>query len=255
MKVTLLTHTNEPEKIIAAAANLCYSGKADVDSLLESLTPETVGKLIDKLISMGHESPFEHASFTFAIEGVSRAFLAQISRHRVGVSLSVMSQRYVSMEKFETLMPVAIKNKDEARILYRSIEADIKTAYQKMQEMGIKNEDARAILMNAQECRMILTANVRALWHLAYERMCVRSQSEIVAVVTEMIRQCREVAPALFRNAGPKCVKGFCPEGKMSCGKAPTMDVLLKAYTDALLKTQREKDMDDALEKMVNHES
>ncbi len=241
MKVTLLTHTNEPEKIIAAAANLCYSGKADVDSLLESLTPETVGKLIDKLISMGHESPFEHASFTFAIEGVSRAFLAQVSRHR-HISLSVMSQRYVSMEKFETLMPAAIKNNDEARILYRALVADVKTAYKKMQEMGIKNEDARAILMNAQECRMILTANVRSLWHLANERMCVRSQSEIRAVVTEMIRQCREVAPALFRNAGPKCVKGFCPEGKMSCGKAPTMDVLLKAYTDSL-------------EKMVKHES
>ncbi len=229
MKVTLLTHTNEPEKIIAAAANLCYSGKANVDSLLESLTPEAVGKLIDKLISMGHESPFEHASFTFAIEGVSRAFLAQISRHR-HISLSVMSQRYVSMDKFETLMPASIKNKDEARILYRAIEADIKTAYQKMREMGIKNEDARAILMNAQECRMILTANVRSLWHLANERMCARSQSEIRAVVTEMIRQCKEVAPALFQNAGPKCTKGFCPEGKMSCGKAPTMDVLLKAY-------------------------
>ena len=241
MKVTLLTHTNEPEKIIAAAANLCYSGKADVDSLLESLTPEAVGKLIDKLISMGHESPFEHSSFTFAVEGVSRAFLAQISRHR-HISLSVMSQRYVSMEKFETLMPASIKNKDEARILYRAVEADIKTAYKKMQDMGIKNEDARAILMNAQECRMILTANVRSLWHLANERMCVRAQSEIRAVVTEMIRQCREVAPALFRNAGPKCVKGFCPEGKMSCGKVPTMDVLLKAYTDSL-------------EKMVKHES
>ena len=229
MKVTLLSHTSHPERLVAAAANLCYSGKADVDSLLESLTPEAVEKLIDKLVSMGHESPFEHSSFTFAIEGVSRAFLAQISRHR-HISLSVMSQRYVSMEKFETLMPVAIKNKDEARILYRSIEADIKTAYQKMQEMGIKNEDARAILMNAQECRMILTANVRALWHLANERMCVRAQSEIRAVVTEMIRQCREAAPALFRNAGPKCVKGFCPEGKMSCGKVPTMETLLKAY-------------------------
>ena len=229
MKVTLLAHTPEPEKVVAAAANLCYSGKADIDSLMDSLTPESTEKLINKLISMGHESPFEHVSFTFGIEGVSRAFLAQISRHR-HISLSVMSQRYVSMEKFETLMPAAIKNKDKARILYRAIEADIKSAYKQMQEMGIKNEDARAILMNAQECRMILTGNVRSLWHLAHERMCARAQSEIRAVVTEMIRQCKEVAPTLFQNAGAKCVKGFCPEGHMSCGKKPTLEELKKAY-------------------------
>ena len=203
MKVTLLAHTPEPEKVVAAAANLCYSGKADIDSLMDSLTPESTEKLINKLISMGHESPFEHVSFTFGIEGVSRAFLAQISRHR-HISLSVMSQRYVSMEKFETLMPAAIKNKDKARILYRAIEADIKSAYKQMQEMGIKNEDARAIL--------------------------ARAQSEIRAVVTEMIRQCKEVAPTLFQNAGAKCVKGFCPEGHMSCGKKPTLEELKKAY-------------------------
>lgn len=229
MKVTLLAHTPEPEKLIAAAAKLCYSGKPNVESLMDSLTPESTEKFIDKLVSLGHESPFEHASFTFAIEGVSRAFLAQISRHR-HISLSVVSQRYVSMEKFETILPPAIKANDKARILYRAIVADIKKAYKEMQDMGIKNEDARAILMNAQECRMILTANVRTLWHLAHERMCVRAQTEARSVVTEMIRQCKEVSPVLFKNAGPKCVKGYCPEGSMTCGKAPTMEELKRAW-------------------------
>lgn len=233
MKVTLLAHTPEPEKLIAAAAKLCYSGKPDVESLMDSLTPESTEKFIDKLVSLGHESPFEHASFTFAIEGVSRAFLAQLSRHRVGVSLSVVSQRYVSMEKFETILPPAIKANDKARILYRSIEADVKNAYKEMQELGIKNEDARAILMNAQECRLIMTANVRALWHLASERMCSRAQKEINSVITEIIRQCQEVSPVLFKNAGPKCMKGYCPEGAMCCGRAPTMDMLLKAYKES----------------------
>ncbi len=233
MKVTLLAHTPEPEKLIAAAAKLCYSGKPDVESLMDSLTPESTEKFVDKLTSLGHESPFEHASFTFAIEGVSRAFLAQLSRHRVGVSLSVVSQRYVSMEKFETILPPAIKANDKARILYRSIEADVKNAYKEMQELGIKNEDARAILMNAQECRLIMTANVRALWHLASERMCSRAQKEINSVITEIIRQCQEVSPVLFKNAGPKCMKGYCPEGAMCCGRAPTMDMLLKAYKES----------------------
>lgn len=64
-------------------------------------------------------------------------------------------------------------------------------------------------------------------WH---ERMCVRAQAEAWSVVTEMIRQCKEVSPVLFKNAGPKCMKGYCPEGAMTCGKAPTMEELLKAY-------------------------
>ena len=231
MKVTLLAHTPEPEKLVAAAAKLCYSQKVNIESLMDSLTPDNVEKFVGKLESYGHGSPFEHASFTFAIEGVSRAFLAQITRHRVGTSFSVRSQRYCSEENFETIMPPAVKANDEARIAYRSVEADIKNAYHKMREAGIANEDARSILPNSCETRMIVTMNVRQLWHYFNERCCTRAQTEHRQVANEMLRLCKKAAPILFRHAGPKCVQGYCPEGSMSCGKVPTMEELQKAYT------------------------
>lgn len=230
MKVTLLAHTPNPERVVAAAANLCYSQKVDVDTVMSSLTPESTKKLLTMLQDSGHESPFEHASFTFAIEGVSRAFLAQITRHRVGASYSVRSQRYCSEADFETVMPLAVKTNDEARIAYRLTMAEIKKAYTKMQEVGIKNEDARSVLPNACETRMIVTMNTRELWHFFNERCCTHAQLEIRTVANEMLRLCKEAAPLLFQNAGPKCMKGYCPEGKRSCGKAPTMEKLQEAY-------------------------
>ncbi len=229
MKVTLLAHTPEPERLVAAAAKLCYSQKADIDSLMESLTPEATEKFLNKLVELNHGSPLEHVSFTFAIEGVSRAFLAQQSRHRLQ-SMSVRSQRYCSEENFETIMPSTVRENDEARIAYRSVEADIKNAYKKMQQVGITNEDARSVLPNSCETRMIITMNARELLHYFGERCCVRAQKEIRTVANEMLRQCKEVAPIIFKNAGPKCTKGYCPEGKMTCGARPTMDDLKKAY-------------------------
>ncbi len=230
MKVTLLAHTSEPEKVVAAAAKLCYSQKADIDSLMESLTPDAIEKFVSKLESYGHGSPFEHASFTFAIEGVDRAFMAQATRHRVGTSFSIRSQRYCSEANFDTVMPKAIEKNDKARIAYRSLMADVKKVYNDMQNEGIANEDARAVLPNSCETRMIVTMNVRQLWHYFNERCCMRAQAPHRAVANEMLRLCKEAAPVLFRHAGPKCVKGYCPEGAMTCGKAPTMDELQKAY-------------------------
>lgn len=229
MKVTLLAHTPEPERLVAAAAKLCYSQKADIDSLMESLTPEATEKFLNKLIELNHESPLEHVSFTFAIEGVSRAFLAQHSRHRLQ-SMSVRSQRYCSESNFKTIIPPAVMNSYPAKIAYQKAEDSIKAAYTLMQEAGVKNEDARSILPNSCETRMIVTMNVRELLHYFNERCCTRAQFEIRQVANEMLRQCKEVAPILFKNAGPKCVKGYCPEDKMSCGKAPTMSELQRAY-------------------------
>lgn len=229
MKVTLLTHTPEPEKVIAAAAKLCYSKHADVATLIDSLTQEEVEKFVSKLEESGHESPFEHASFTFALEGVTVAFLKQITRHR-HASFSVASQRYIDFTNFEDVMPDAIKNNDEARIAYRFAMADVRSSCEKMQKAGIKNEDIRSILTNSCTTRMIVTMNVRALWNYFKLRCCARAQKEHRQVAMEMLRQCKEVAPVLFRHAGPSCVRGVCPEGKMSCGKAPTLEEVMKVY-------------------------
>ena len=93
INVKLIQCTGEPEKVVSAAAKLCYSS-AGADDIMEGLDREGTERFLKLLMDMGHESPIEHASFTFAIEGVSRSLLAQITRHRIA-SFSVKSQRYV----------------------------------------------------------------------------------------------------------------------------------------------------------------
>lgn len=230
MNVILLTHTPEPEKIVAAAAKLCYSQKADIKTLMDGLDTETVNKFIKKLMAMHHESPLEHVSFTFAIEGVSRALLAQITRHRIA-SFSVRSQRYCSEEDFDSIMPDPVYQDPKKRAVFRSAMADVKIAYNELQDLGSKNEDARSVLPNACATRMIVTMNLRELLHFFNLRCCVRAQAEIRELANRMLILCKEVSPVLFMHAGAHCeALGYCPEGKMSCGRAPTLEKLLDSY-------------------------
>ena len=225
MTVRLIAHTPEPEKVVAAAAKLCYSD-AHITDLLDGLTEEKTAKFLTMLSDLGHASPIEHASFTFGIEGVSRTLLAQITRHRIA-SFSVQSQRYVSLaENFNYIMPPAIKALgEEAAARYDAQMRQMQAWYaQWQQELGAKgessNEDARFVLPNACETRLIVTMNTRELLHFFELRCCSRAQWEIRALATEMLRLCRKMAPVLFADAGPGCVRGACPEGAKSCGNA-----------------------------------
>ena len=241
MKVQLIAHTPEPEKVVAAAAKLCYSN-AQIDTLLDGLTPEKSREFVQMLASLGHESPTEHASFTFAIEGVSRALLAQITRHRIA-SFSVQSQRYVNLKTPEFVTPPEIEN-DPATLeeFNRSMEMasenyqrvtqilkeahkekfiaqgmDEKEANRKAEKQAL--EDARFILPNACTTKMIVTMNTRSLNNFFRHRCCTRAQWEIRELADEMLKLVCEVAPSLFVRSGPPCVAGPCPEGKMSCGR------------------------------------
>ena len=242
MKVELLSYTPEPEKVVAAAAKLCYS-PSGVDDIMEGLTEAKTASFVQMLGDMGHDSPVEHASFTFGIEGVSRSLLAQITRHRIA-SFSVQSQRYVRSDRFEYVVPPEIGALPEARAEFlRAMEEDQrhyeklaallterhrkiflaagddeKTAARKAEKRAI--EDARFVLPNACETKMVLTMNARSLRHFFSLRCCNRAQWEIRALATEMLRQVLRVAPHLFAQAGPGCVRGACPEGKMTCGRA-----------------------------------
>lgn len=230
MNVILLTHTPEPEKIVAAAAKLCYSQKADIQTLMDGLDTEAVSEFIKKLMAIHHESPLEHVSFTFAIEGVSRALLTQITRHRIA-SFSVRSQRYCSEEDFDSIMPDPVYQDPKKRAVFRSAMADVKIAYNELQDLGSKNEDARSVLPNACATRMIVTMNLRELLHFFNLRCCVRAQTEIRELANRMLILCKEVSPVLFTHAGAHCeALGYCPEGKMSCGRAPTLEKLLDSY-------------------------
>lgn len=231
MRVKLLSHTNDPEKIVAAAARCCYSND-DPDNLLESLTDDRVEKFLSKLVEMKHESPFEHASFTFSISGVSRALLAQITRHRVA-SFSVRSQRYCEFKDADFVLPDSISRDPRASEIYLESLKNLKSTYDSLLEFGISKEDSRMILPNAAETSMVLTMNARELLHFFSLRCCSRAQWEIRAVANEMLKLVKNVAPNLFRRAGANCIRlGYCPEGKMSCGKFPTLEQILNDFNE-----------------------
>lgn len=236
MKVTLLTCTPGAEQLVAAAAKLCYAS-ADIDTVMEGLTPEKTESFLQMLSSLGHESPIEHITFTFGIEGVSRALLAQITRHRIA-SFSVQSQRYVKENIFTFVTPPAIKEDEKALALYEQTMQDIFKAYQNLantleekylETMDAKSaqkkaiEDARFVLPNACATKMIMTMNARSLLNFFRLRCCNRAQWEIRDLATQMCALVKEKAPTIFRFAGPPCVKGACPEGKMTCGKMKEM--------------------------------
>ena len=241
MKVKLICHTPDPERLVAAAARVCYSADG-FDEEMDKLTPERVDKFVHMLTEIGHESPIEHATFTFDIDGVSRSLLAQITRHRIA-SFSVRSQRYVKFDDFRFVVPPAIASNLEASaeytrameecmahyrsltdILYRGhYEAllaeglDEKTAAKQAEKTAI--EDARFVLPNAAETRIMMTMNARSLYNFFRLRCCNRAQWEIRDLAWAMLREVRRVAPTLFANAGPACLTGACDQGRMSCKK------------------------------------
>jgi thymidylate synthase (FAD) len=218
MRVQLLTHTPNPEQVVAAAARLCYSD-ASIAQLLER-APEQAPRLLRKVLDMGHLSVLEHAAFTFGIEGISRACSHQLVRHRIA-SFSQQSQRYVSHESpFEAVVPPSIAAQPELVARFDAHLTEIHALYRDMLAAGIPAEDARFVLPNAAATKLVLTMNARELHHFFALRCCRRAQWEIRAMAREMLRLARQAAPLLFAEAGPGCLRGACPEGAMSCGAA-----------------------------------
>lgn len=223
LKVELLSMTPEGETLVALAAKLCYAN-SDVASLKEKVSANDQSAFLRKILESGHLSVVEHVSLTFAVEGVSRALLAQLTRHRIA-SFSVQSQRYVSLEKgFNYILPPRIQELgEEVAARYHAQMAQMHTWYLEWQEVlgqGEKgNEDARFVLPNACETRLVMTMNARELKHFFKLRCCERAQWEIRALATEMLRIARAKLPGLFSGDGPGCVSGPCPEGRMTCGK------------------------------------
>ncbi|HIU10756.1 MAG TPA: FAD-dependent thymidylate synthase [Candidatus Avidehalobacter gallistercoris] len=219
LKVTLLDYTPEPEKLVAAAARLCYSSQG-ADELMDSFTPEKVQSFVQKLVSLGHESPMEHVSFTFAVSGISRACSHQLVRHRVGVSFSQKSQRYVKEKQFEYVTPPKVAANPELKAKFDKAMAGAQAVYEELLTAGVPAEDARFVLPNAASTSLVVTMNVRSLWHFFQLRCCNRAQWEIRTLANAMLAEVREVAPLLFAKAGATCDSlGVCFEGAMSCGK------------------------------------
>lgn len=251
MQVKLLRYTEEGEKLIASAAKLCYS-RSGVDDIEESLDDDKIGSFLSHLVDLNHESPIEHVNFTFGVEGVSRTLTHQLVRHRIA-SYSQQSQRYVKLDQFEYIVPPAVaKNRKAKELFLKAMEEDQKyyneivsilqseyfneligegisekQAISKSEKQAI--EDARYIFPNACETKIVFTMNARTLMNFFRLRTCNRAQWEIRDMSTVMLKKIKEVYPTLFKGAGPGCLNGPCPEGKMTCGK---MEEVRKRFSE-----------------------
>jgi len=215
LKVKLLRYTKDAELLCGAAA-LTSTKSGSPSEILEKMNVETAEKIIRRVTGYGHVSVIEHASFTFSIEGVSRAMTHQLVRHRIA-SFTQQSQRYVAYDTLEKYVtPQSVANNVEAQKIFDEAMEKISETYQKLLKLGISKEDARFILPNAAKTNIIVTMNARELRHFFNLRCCARAQWEIREAATEMLKQARKAAPALFENVGPSCVElGYCLEGKM----------------------------------------
>lgn len=231
LNVTLLTHTPDPERVVAAAGRLCYSSSTAAD-LKESLSGEEVERLIRILVTSGHLSTFEHASFSFGIDGISRACSHQLVRHRLA-SYSQQSQRYVRFSgEGGFVVPPKIAEDEAALSIFMEAMASAGEAYERLVELGEQRglgretvqEDARFVLPNAAETRIVVTMNARELRHFFQVRCCRRAQWEINALAWWMRHLAIEAAPRLFYKSGPDCLYRRCREGKMYCGEEYTLE-------------------------------
>ncbi len=217
MNVELLYCTPEPERATAAAARLCYA-PVGARELKETMTSEQIDKVLNIILGSGHFSALEHASFTFAIEGVSRALTHQLVRHRVA-SYNQQSQRYVKYEDgIETIKPGSVAENPEAAAVFDEAVSAASDAYKKLLALGIPAEDARFLLPNAAETKIVVTMNARELLHFFSHRCCNRAQWEIRDMAWRMVELVKPLAPRIFAQAGAPCVSGPCPEGTMCCG-------------------------------------
>ncbi len=238
LKVKLLSLTPDALSLIYAACRQCYSAEF-AGNIFEKAKgdPKKMAEFITKIAASGHESPLEHVKFTFAVEGVSRALSHQLVRHRLA-SYSQQSQRYVKEDNFNYIIPPTIKKDSEALKEYEDVLSRIQEGYNRLLNLlknkGIvaekANQDARFVLPQGVETKIVITMNCRELLHFFSLRCCSRAQWEIKALADKMLSVCKKELPAVFSKAGAKCeALEYCPEGKkFTCGRYPVKSDIIK---------------------------
>lgn len=235
-RVTLLTHTPEPLSLLYASFRQCYYpgfvGDMWEDLLNGEIAESKQAALLESVLESGHTSPVEHVTFTFALEGISRALSHQLVRHRIA-SYSQQSQRYVDGSQCNYIVPPAIARNAQAKERFEAFMEEVGRAYRELKGLleadgrGSKaNEDARFVLPQAAETRLVVTMNCRSLLNFFAHRCCTRAQWEIRQVAHMMLEECRAVLPQIFAKAGAPCERlGYCPEAaKFSCGRFPSRE-------------------------------
>ena len=229
LQVKLLEMSDDPLSLLYVAYRQCYSAQWAGDMWGEDEGEKRQDAFIREMMRSGHDSPLEHVKFTFAVAGVSRALTHQLVRYRVA-SYSQQSQRYVDMREFGYVIPPSIAGDEPLRTEFEHCMEEIQKCYQvlldRFAEKGVTgeraHEDARFVLPQAGESKIVVTMNCRELLHFFSQRCCQRAQWEIRALADRMLEICREKLQPVFENGGAKCKRlGYCPEGKFSCGKFP----------------------------------
>jgi thymidylate synthase (FAD) len=223
MKVLLVSHTPDPDRLCAQAA-LVSKWPEGWSAFKDRWNDSTDLQHLRDALEKGHVSVIEHAVFTFSIEGISRAASHQLVRHRLA-SYTQQSQRYVTLHDSNPfIIPHTILKNKKASSLMKSQASDARITYKKLLDMGIPREDARFILPTATRTNIILTMNARELLHFFALRCCQRTQWELRDVAWTMLKLVKSVAPIIFSKGGPTCVQtGTCPEGDLSCGQIDSM--------------------------------
>ena len=219
LKVTLLSNTADPEQNVVAAIRQCYSS-VGAQKLKEKTTEEVKKRLIKQVIESGHTSTLEHATFTFAIDGVSRVTEIHLIRHRIA-SYSIQSGRYVKRGDAAYRIPPKIKMMENKKLYKKYLEHLDKTQelYNELVEAGIPAEDARYCQPQSIQVKIVMSMNARELLHFFSVRTCARAQWEVQEVARQMLALVKKVAPIIFENAGAPCIsEKICDQGKLSCG-------------------------------------
>lgn len=232
-RVELLAVTPNAESLVYAAFRQCYHAGFVADMwprlLSGEIEHEKQCEFVSRVLESGHVSPIEHVMFTFAAEGVSRALTHQLVRHRLA-SYSQQSQRYVDGSSFNYIVPPAIAKNAESRAEYEECMESIRASYIKLKELLVEDgrgdkaaEDARFVLPQGVETRIVFSMNCRSLLNFFEQRCCTRAQWEIRAMAMKCLKICRKELPVIFNTAGARCEKtGYCPEGeKFTCGRYP----------------------------------
>jgi len=218
LNVKLLAYSKNPVSVVTSAIRQCYSADG-ANKISRKISKQESVRLIRQVIGSGHTSTIEHANFTFAIEGISRALTHQLVRHRIA-SYSQQSQRYVRAEKLRYIVPHTVKANKKAYKIFKKFIDVAGSDYKKLLDLGIPTEDARFVLPNAAETKIVVTMNARSLSNFLKERMCIRAQWEIRELANEMYKLVGKISPEIFNNVGPTCeTESICWQGKMYCGK------------------------------------
>ena len=228
MTVRLIAHTPEPEKVVAAAAKLCYSD-AHITDLLDGLTEEKTAKFLTMLSDLGHASPIEHASFTFGIEGVSRTLLAQITRHQNEVkfmSASLQYSNYTGQADFAVPYSIMTAPAVVQELYLKSCNESMK-CYEALCTAGSGHDAAGYATPQGLRNVLLISATPYQWKHIIGQRVCRRNTDETRIVLLKVWKELYELSPALFAPSltGPFCQMDRCLEGKMTCGRKLQADM------------------------------